>query len=175
MMPAGTGASKEGHEAATQGRPRRAWTQDRYGHGVLGGRAERLHEGDALVVETKLERLAGAAVGHGKEYRRPVVHELSNATDKLGIRAGDLRLDHVDLCGGRLARPHDRREGQTLLGTEVQLARWGIETIGAHASRPAAAETSSIARWQSSKRARGSARTTSASLEMWSMGEAVVP
>ena len=126
---------EEGHEAAAQGHHVTGGRGTRHGDGVLGGGSERLDEGDALVVEAKLERLAGGAVGHGEEHRGLVAHELADAPDELGVRAGDLRLDHLELGGRRLAGSHEGREGQALLGAEVQLVRRGVEALGPHASR----------------------------------------
>jgi hypothetical protein len=102
---------------------------------VLGSLGERLAEGDVLVGEGELQRGAARALGHGEADGAPVRDELPHAPQELGVRAGDGGLAHLELGGGRAARPHDRGEGEALLGPEVEVAWHDEEARGLRAGR----------------------------------------
>ena len=124
----GDGGVGEGDLSARKGRYLRVV--------VLGRRAQRLDEGDVLVGEAQLERLARAAVRDREEHGRAVAHELAHAPDELCVGARDLGLAHGELGRGRTgARTQHGREGQALLAAKVHLARRGVEPLERDAGR----------------------------------------
>ena len=96
---------------------------------VLRGRLQRLLEGDALIGERELERLARAAIRGGKHARKAIRRDLLHARDEPRIRPSDRRLLDLELGRNRAARTDDGHIVQALLASEVELLRAHVEPV----------------------------------------------